>query len=214
MLRQRVTTRHRHRAASSTMTIGPVRDADLGQEGWLNELKTRTPATMTTTCCRPCATARRWRASLCGALLRRESSMLMVRKDLADKAGVKFAERPTWNDRARRGREDARPPAGVYGISCAASLAGATTWPSSRPWSTASGGQWFDMGWKPQLDQQALADAISFYVDLLKKYGPPGSSARTASTRSWRSSQRGQVRDVDRRDHRRPSSPTRSRAAR
>ncbi|MES1162457.1 MAG: extracellular solute-binding protein, partial [Rhizobacter sp.] len=41
------------------------------------------------------------------------------------------------------------------------------------------GGQWFDMAWKPQLESKPWHDAITAYVDLLKKYGPPGSSANS-----------------------------------
>jgi sorbitol/mannitol transport system substrate-binding protein len=41
------------------------------------------------------------------------------------------------------------------------------------------GGQWFDMGWKPQLETKPWKDAITFYVDLLTKYGPPGSSGNS-----------------------------------
>jgi sorbitol/mannitol transport system substrate-binding protein len=35
------------------------------------------------------------------------------------------------------------------------------------------------MGWKPQLETKPWKDAITMYVDLLKKYGPPGSSANS-----------------------------------
>ena len=42
-----------------------------------------------------------------------------------------------------------------------------------------NGGQWFDMSWKPQLESKPWKDAINFYVDLLNKYGPPGSSANS-----------------------------------
>jgi sorbitol/mannitol transport system substrate-binding protein len=35
------------------------------------------------------------------------------------------------------------------------------------------------MKWKPQLESQPWKDAINFYVDLLKNYGPPGSSANS-----------------------------------
>ena len=64
------------------------------------------------------------------------------------------------------------------------------------------GGQWFDMSWKPQLDTKPWHDAITAYVDLLKKYGPPGSSAQQLQ-RDPRALQRRQVRHVDRRDDRR-----------
>jgi sorbitol/mannitol transport system substrate-binding protein len=41
------------------------------------------------------------------------------------------------------------------------------------------GAQWFDMKWKPQLESKPWKDAVTFYVDLLTKYGPPGSSANS-----------------------------------
>jgi sorbitol/mannitol transport system substrate-binding protein len=42
-----------------------------------------------------------------------------------------------------------------------------------------NGGQWFDMQWKPQIDTKAWKDAITFYVDMMKKDGPPGASANS-----------------------------------
>jgi sorbitol/mannitol transport system substrate-binding protein len=41
------------------------------------------------------------------------------------------------------------------------------------------GGQWFDMNWKPQLESKPWKDGVTFYVDLLAKYGPPGSAANS-----------------------------------
>jgi sorbitol/mannitol transport system substrate-binding protein len=43
----------------------------------------------------------------------------------------------------------------------------------------AYGGQWFDMSWKPQIDTKPWHEAVTAYVDMLKKYGPPGSSANS-----------------------------------
>ena len=119
--------------------------------------------------------------------------MLMYRWDLADKAGVKFAERPTWNDVRDAAAKMHDPKAGVYGI-C---LRGKPGWGDNMAFITTMvnsfGGQWFDMGWKPQLESKPRQEAITFYVDLLKKYGPPA-RARTASTRSWRSTTRASAR--------------------
>ena len=39
------------------------------------------------------------------------------------------------------------------------------------------GGQLFDMDWKPQLESEPWKKAVTFYVDLLNKYGPPGRRA-------------------------------------
>jgi sorbitol/mannitol transport system substrate-binding protein len=41
------------------------------------------------------------------------------------------------------------------------------------------GGQLFDMGWKPQFNSKPWKDAVTMYVDLLKHYGPPGSSSNS-----------------------------------
>ena len=39
------------------------------------------------------------------------------------------------------------------------------------------GATWFDMNWKPTIDTPEWKRAISFYVDLMKKDGPPGATA-------------------------------------
>src|SRR3546814_1807628 len=39
------------------------------------------------------------------------------------------------------------------------------------------GGRWFDESWQPQLTSPAWKEAITFYVDLLNNYGPPGASS-------------------------------------
>ena len=36
------------------------------------------------------------------------------------------------------------------------------------------GGRWFDERWRPQLDTPEWRLALNFYVDLVRKYGPPG----------------------------------------
>ena len=105
--------------------------------------------------------------------------MLMYRKDLADKAGVKLPERPTWDQVQDVAAKIHDPKAGVYGI-C---LRGKPGWGDNMAFLTTMvntyGGQWFDMSWKPQLETKPWKDAITFYVDLLKNYGPPGSSANS-----------------------------------
>ncbi|XPG48602.1 sugar ABC transporter substrate-binding protein [Variovorax sp. KK3] len=108
-----------------------------------------------------------------------ESSMLMYRKDLADRAGFQMPERPTWAQVKALAGKIHDPKAGVYGI-C---LRGKPGWGDNMgPITTlvnTYGGQWFDMQWKPQIDTKPWKDAISFYVDLVKAYGPPGASANS-----------------------------------
>ncbi|MES2946458.1 MAG: sugar ABC transporter substrate-binding protein [Pseudomonadota bacterium] len=108
-----------------------------------------------------------------------ESSMLMYRQDLADKAGFKMPEQPTWVQVKELAAKIHDPKAGVYGM-C---LRGKPGWGDNMALLTTmvntNGGQWFDMGWKPQIDTKPWKDAIGFYVDLMKNYGPPGASANS-----------------------------------
>jgi polyol transport system substrate-binding protein len=39
------------------------------------------------------------------------------------------------------------------------------------------GGTWFDMSWRPTIDTPAWKKAITFYVDLMRKDGPPGATS-------------------------------------
>jgi ABC-type glycerol-3-phosphate transport system substrate-binding protein len=38
------------------------------------------------------------------------------------------------------------------------------------------GGRWMDLDWKPQLTTEPWIRAVSFYVDVMKRYGPPGAT--------------------------------------
>ncbi|KQM71321.1 sugar ABC transporter substrate-binding protein [Xylophilus sp. Leaf220] len=108
-----------------------------------------------------------------------ESSMLMYRKDLADKAGFQMPPQPTWAQVKELAGKIHDPKAGVYGM-C---LRGKPGWGDNMAFLTTLvntyGGQWFDMQWKPQIDSKPWKDAIGFYVDLMKNYGPPGASANS-----------------------------------
>jgi sorbitol/mannitol transport system substrate-binding protein len=103
-----------------------------------------------------------------------ESSMTMYRKDLFEKAGLQMPEKPTW-DFIKEAADKINDPAnGVYGI-C---LRGKPGWGENMAFLTtlgnAFGARWFDEQWKPEFDGPEWKNAISFYIDLMKKDGPPG----------------------------------------
>lgn len=106
-----------------------------------------------------------------------ESSMLMLRSDLALKAGVSLPERPSWSQVRDAAAKLHDPAAGVAGI-C---LRGKPGWGDNMALVTtmvnAHGGQWFDMAWRPQLDSRPWRDAVTLYVELLTRYGPPAPAA-------------------------------------
>lgn len=108
-----------------------------------------------------------------------ESSMLMYRKDLTDAAGIEVADKPTWDQIAEIAGKIHNPDEGVFGV-C---LRGKPGWGDNTAFITTMansfGGQWFDNDWKPQLTSEPWKNAVTFYVDLMNKYGPPGSSANS-----------------------------------
>ena len=105
-----------------------------------------------------------------------ESSMLMYRKDLADKAGVKIPEHPTWQQVAAAAAKMNDPKNGVAGI-CLRGLPG---WGEQfAPLTTVVntfGGTWFTKDWQAKVNDKPFVDAVSFYVDLLKKSGQKGAA--------------------------------------
>jgi len=179
VLRQRVTTDIATKGGQfDVMTIGMYETPIWGKKGWLRELKPDAGYDVN-----DMLPAIRSGLSVDGKLFAApfygESSMLMYRKDLADKAGVTLPERPTWEQVKNLAAKIHDPKAGVYGI-C---LRGKPGWGDNMAFLTTLvntfGGQWFDMTWKPQLDTKPWKDAISFYVDIMTKYGPPGSASNS-----------------------------------
>ncbi len=179
VLRQRVTTDIATKGGQfDVMTIGMYETPIWGKKGWLTELKTDAAYDVD-----DLLPAMRNGLSVGGKLFAApfygESSMLMYRKDLADKAGVKVSDHPTWTEVKDLAAKIHDPKKGVYGI-C---LRGKPGWGDNMAFLTTlvntNGGQWFDMNWKPQLESKPWKESINFYVDLLKNYGPPGSSANS-----------------------------------
>ncbi len=105
-----------------------------------------------------------------------ESSMVMYRKDLFEKAGLTMPDAPTWDFIADAARKITDKDNEVYGI-C---LRGKAGWGENMAFLTAMsnsfGARWFDENWTPQFDQPEWKDTLTFYVDLMNDAGPPGAS--------------------------------------
>jgi sorbitol/mannitol transport system substrate-binding protein len=179
VLRQRVTTDIATKGGQfDVMTIGMYETPIWGKKGWLKELKFDASYDVD-----DILPAVRSGLSVEGKLFSApfygESSMLMYRKDLTDKAGITFPERPTWNQVRDAASKIHDPANGVFGI-C---LRGKPGWGDNMgPITTmvnSFGGQIFDMQWQPQFESKPWKDGISFYLDVMKKYGPPGSTANS-----------------------------------
>jgi sorbitol/mannitol transport system substrate-binding protein len=103
--------------------------------------------------------------------------MIMYRKDLFEKAGLKMPENPTWEFIGDAARKITDRKADINGM-C---LRGKAGWGENMAFISALtnsfGGRWFDENWKPQFDQPEWKSALQFYVDLMKDAGPSGASS-------------------------------------
>ncbi|WP_310564694.1 extracellular solute-binding protein, partial [Hydrogenophaga sp.] len=116
VLRQRVTTDIATKGGQfDIMTIGMYEAPIWGKKGWLTELKTDAAYDVD-----DLLPAVRGGLTVGGKLYAApfygESSMLMYRKDLADKAGITVADKPTWTDIKTLASKIHDPKNGVYGI--------------------------------------------------------------------------------------------------
>jgi len=114
---------------------------------------------------------------LYGAPFYGESSMVMYRKDLMEKAGLQMPEAPTWDFVKQAADKMTDKNAGIYGI-C---LRGKAGWGENMAFLTATansfGARWFDDKWNAQFNTPEWKKTLEFYVGLLKADGPPGAAA-------------------------------------
>lgn len=108
-----------------------------------------------------------------------ESSFLMYRADLFQKAGLQMPDQPTYKQVRDFAAALHDPDNQLYGI-C---VRGKPGWGDNMGYVSTVvntfGGRWFDMNWRPQLDSPEWNEAVTFYVNLLNNYGPPGSSSNS-----------------------------------
>jgi len=103
-----------------------------------------------------------------------ESSFLMYRKDLADKAGVKIPTNPTWDEvAAAAAKLDTGATKGIC-------LRGKPGWGDNMaPMTTVVntfGGTWFEKDWTAKVNAPEFKEAATFYTDLIKKHGETGAA--------------------------------------
>lgn len=107
-----------------------------------------------------------------------ETSFTFYRTDLFKKAGIEVPkEQITYTEFAQMAQKLHDPDNGIYGT-CQRGKAG---WGENMAFvgtvANAFGARWFDEKWNPQLDSPEWHAAVNYYVDLMKKAGPPGASA-------------------------------------
>ncbi|WP_120631865.1 sugar ABC transporter substrate-binding protein [Ruegeria sp. EL01] len=103
-----------------------------------------------------------------------ESSMVMYRTDLMEKAGLEMPEAPTWQFIREAATAMTDRDNDINGI-C---LRGKAGWGEGGAFITVTansfGARWFDEDWKPQFDQPEWNEALTFFVGMMNESGPAG----------------------------------------
>ena len=106
-----------------------------------------------------------------------ESSMVMYRTDLMEKAGLKMPEAPTWTFIREAADKMTDKKEGVYGV-C---LRGKAGWGENMAFITATsnsfGARWFDEKWQPQFNSPEWKATLDYYLAIMKADGPPGAAS-------------------------------------
>ena len=178
VLRQRLTTDIATQGGQfDVLTIGMYEAALWGAKGWLEPMKDL-PANYALDDVFPSV---REGLSVKGSLYAlpfyAESSITYYRTDLFKDAGLTMPERPTWEQIAGFAEKLTNKDKEQYGI-C---LRGKAGWGENIALITtvanAYGARWFDEQWKPEFNGPEWKNALNFYVDTMKKSGPPGASS-------------------------------------
>ena len=178
VLRQRLTTDIATQGGQfDVLTIGMYEAALWGAKGWLEPMKDL-PASYALDDVFPSV---REGLSVKGSLYAlpfyAESSITYYRTDLFKDAGLTMPERPTWEQIAEFAGKLTNKDKEQYGI-C---LRGKAGWGENMALITtvanAYGARWFDEKWQPEFTGPEWKNALNFYVDTMKKSGPPGASS-------------------------------------
>ncbi|WP_447759883.1 ABC transporter substrate-binding protein [Pseudomonas moraviensis] len=178
VLRQRLTTDIATQGGQfDVLTIGMYEAALWGGKGWLEPMKDL-PASYALDDVFPSV---REGLSVKGSLYAlpfyAESSITYYRTDLFRDAGLTMPERPTWEEIAGFAEKLTQKDKEQYGI-C---LRGKAGWGENMALVTtvanAYGARWFDEQWKPEFSGPEWKNALNFYVNTMKKSGPPGASS-------------------------------------
>lgn len=178
VLRQRLTTDIATQGGQfDVLTIGMYEAALWGAKGWLQPMQAL-PADYDLDDVFPSV---REGLSVKGTLYAlpfyAESSMTYYRTDLFQQAGLSMPERPTWAQIGEFAATLNKPAQEQYGL-C---LRGKAGWGENMALITtlanSYGARWFDEKWQPEFTGPEWKNALGFYVDTLKKSGPPGASS-------------------------------------
>jgi sorbitol/mannitol transport system substrate-binding protein len=176
VLRERVTTDIATKAGSfDILTIGTYEAPIWGKRNWLVPFDDLPASYDVEGLIKPIRDGLSVNGKLYALPFYGESSFVFYRKDLFDKIGASAPKTYAELDEILPKLKAADP--GVYPL-C---LRGKPGWGENMAYfdtlMNTMGGRWFDEKWKPQLTTAPWKKALTWYVDNMKKYGPPGATA-------------------------------------
>ena len=175
VLRQRVTTDISTKGgAFDIMTIGMYETPIWGANGWLVPLDDLSAEYDVDDILPAMAGGLSHDGTLYAAPFYGESSMIMYRTDLMEKAGLQMPAAPTWAFIREAAAAMTDRDNDINGV-C---LRGKAGWGEGGAFITAMsnsfGARWFDMDWNAQFDTEAWANTLNFYKGMMDESGPAG----------------------------------------
>ena len=175
VLRQRVTTDISTKGgAFDIMTIGMYETPIWGKQGWLVPLDGLSADYDVDDLLPAMRSGLSADGTLYAAPFYGESSMIMYRTDLMEKAGMEMPEAPTWEFIRKAAAAMTDRDNDINGI-C---LRGKAGWGEGGALITVTansfGARWFDEDWNAQFDQPEWKEALTFFVDMMNESGPAG----------------------------------------
>ncbi|CRL10911.1 ABC transporter substrate-binding protein [Phaeobacter italicus] len=175
VLRQRVTTDISTKGgAFDIMTIGMYETPIWGANGWLVALDNLSEDYDAADILPAMAGGLSHDGTLYAAPFYGESSMIMYRTDLMEKAGLEMPKDPTWTFVREAAAAMTDRDNEINGI-C---LRGKAGWGEGGAFITAMsnsfGARWFDMDWNAQFDTEAWANTLKFFKGMMDESGPAG----------------------------------------
>ena len=175
VLRQRVTTDITTKGgAFDIMTIGMYETPIWGANGWLVPLDDLSADYDVDDLLPAMRAGLSHEGTLYAAPFYGESSMIMYRTDLMEKAGLEMPDAPTWQFIREAAAAMTDRDNDINGI-C---LRGKAGWGEGGAFITVTansfGARWFDEDWNAQFDQPEWKEALEFYTGMMAESGPSG----------------------------------------
>ncbi|MBS0126689.1 ABC transporter substrate-binding protein [Thetidibacter halocola] len=175
VLRQRVTTDITTKGGQfDIMTIGMYETPIWGKNGWLVPLDDLSAEYDVDDLLPAMRNGLSYDGTLFAAPFYGESSMIMYRTDLMEKAGLEMPEAPTWQFIRQAAAAMTDRANDINGI-C---LRGKAGWGEGGAFITVTansfGARWFDEEWNAQFDQPEWKEALEFFVGMMSESGPAG----------------------------------------